>query len=79
MTAAAPLTHAAERRLYVDDYPAWLEYSAPRLAHRIAAASASDLPLMWSLLTRPAQLAVWPHLDATQQARVRELRDSATA
>lgn len=73
-TAATTLSPSAERRLYVDDYPAWLDYAAPRLAQRLAVAADNHLGLMWSLLTRPAQLAVWSQLDAAQQRRVRSLR-----
>lgn len=75
MTAGAnTLTPSAERRLYAENYPAWLEYAAPRLALRLADARDDQVGLMWSLLTRQAQVAVWQKLDAAQRDRVRAHR-----
>jgi len=71
VNTVATLSASAERRLYDTDYPAWLEYAAPRIAARITSAADHDLGLRWSLLTRAAQVAVWPHLDAATQVRVR--------
>lgn len=68
------LTPAQERALYDRDREAWRVHAAPRLAARLAAEKL-DTGLFWSLLTRETQLAVWPLLDESTQARVRAARE----
>lgn len=74
MTDGQPLSHDAERRLYDRDHAAWLVYKAPRLAECLAAAADARVGLMWSLLTREAQVVVWDILDSAQRDRIRAAR-----
>lgn len=71
---SVPMTASAERALYHRDHAAWVKYSAPRLAGRIAAMRDMDVAFAWSLLTRETQRAVWEHLDETQRARIKVVR-----
>lgn len=77
MTGSQPLSHTAERRLYDHDYAAWLVYKAPRLAECLASASDANVGVMWSLLTRRAQVAVWEILEREQRDRIRAARAHA--
>jgi len=67
-----PMSPSAERRLYDKDRPAWIEYTAPRLALRLM--EASDIGLMWELLCRESQRAVWAHLGEADRATIRTAR-----
>jgi len=66
-----------ERSLYETDRDAWLAYVAPRMARRIAAASDEQIKRDWTRTPRDYQTVVWQHLDDTQRARIRKLRNAS--
>jgi len=79
VNAAAAVTPSQEFALYHADRTAWLKLVAPRMADRLRAMAAEQLPAAWGELARDYQRAVWPLLDGvTQEAiklgRVPEIR-----
>lgn len=68
------MSASAERALYETDHAAWVRYSAPRIADRLATVREMDLAFTWSLLIRETQVAVWEHLDDAQRTRLKAVR-----
>jgi len=69
VNVAAAVTPSQEFALYHADRPAWLKLVAPRMADRLRAMVAEQLPAAWGELARDYQRAVWPLLgDVTQEA-----------
>lgn len=66
-----------EHALYVTDRAAWIAYVAPRAARRISEATNEQIKRDWPRTPRDYQTAVWQHLDDTQRARIRTLRNRA--
>lgn len=67
-----------ELELYKNDRPKWLELVAQKQAARIADDTYDDavLQAVWAGMARDYQTAVWQHLDDTQRARIRALRNA---
>jgi hypothetical protein len=65
-----------EHAMYETDRAAWLEHVAPRMASRLVAASDEQIKRDWNRMSRDYQTAVWQHLDETQRARIRALRNA---
>lgn len=68
------MSAGAERALYETDHAAWVRYSAPRIAARLAVVREIDLAFAWSLLVRETQVAVWEHLDDAQRTKLKAVR-----
>lgn len=66
-----------ELALYETNRSAWLEYAAPRMASRIASSTDEQIRVDWNRAPRDYQTAVWQHLDDTQRARIRKVRNAA--
>jgi hypothetical protein len=67
---------AEELALHDNDRDGWLAYVAPNMARKLIGESDATLGATWARIPRDYQTAVWQHLDETQRARIRALRNA---
>lgn len=68
---SALVTGSQELDLYCNDRQAWLQLVAPRMAKRLQATPAAELPDVWGCLARDYQREVWKSLDSVTQEAIR--------